>query len=1368
MSEILMKLIISAVLALLLSAMSTAGYAASANLTVHVAPVTAGTCALGSHNAVRGRPTVSHGTLLADDNCPLRGMGPAAQTPTYTAYGFDPSTSNGPLKIYQSSTGGDGTWSQVSSSYATQPTFLRDPRVFTDQSGNIVKYNGLYWMAHTDTNATSSSFALASSTDGLHWTYVKDIDCSPVTTGSGGFCWAPSFYMDNGGGMHTTTSMSPPAQLFQQYEQHPTTSDPAGAWSAPSIVSGLPSTSTLDFKIVRDGTATLRAFYVNGTGSVEHVSEATSSSDCTNTSCGGFTEIHNGDWAGWGNHQESPSLLKIGNTWNIWFWYFGSGITNFPRHSTTSDITGTTWSSVTDPGFGTAMDVTHVAVLSGAPSPVGACADASAPADPTNGQPLETVAGYQCARDNFKVNTIRETLWVGERCNGCGTMEDVTGDIARMDAAVAAANATGMYVIAANFSNAGSSGNCTTAWNNSATLWSGIAARYKDNTNVIFELHNEPDLSAPGGCGNASSNMNSLYNTARGAAPNTPIIAWSFSSPTASTSNNLDSQIASATSINYSNTVIGVHAYDNNESAMTSFVQSENGNGRGVYMTAYGPCQDSSTNWAPTIRNLETFGIDWVGSCTLIPVGGSGSNGITVFWPSDTGSSAPQTPVSISFSPSNPISVSDVAPSGYAIAGINVGTSDGQAFGGTISLASQTNTTACAGGGLVNISSTSLPSNVRANCAFTAALNGSPTVTIHATENGTTVSATLTMNVAAPNATSTFDTSRNPGGNLTFANSNLKATDSAGTGTNYMAFTTRFLSSGQHVFRFTLGTCTLCGVGMADSAESNVGYLGGNTGAHSFGIFGSGSVSISGASVGSTNLPYGSGDVVDVIVDLTAKTVRVAVNGGTPSAAISISAMATMNLSPGWSTGVQNDSATFVGGAPVSYFGEANWDGIAVPADHPTSITFDGTGGSSTISVSDTTASGTTIAGIHVHTQNIAPFGGTIAFVSQSNTTACSNTGLVKITSTTAPSNIVANCTFTSAYDTGATPAAVTMTATQNGTTTSPTTLQMNIAGGIPCAIGPLFTGTIPAPAVAAGYTTCVANYDFSTTNNFTTNGNVYNFSNIATWFGCGGESTALWWISGYNDRSYPACQDFSIVNDATLGKNVLQIAYTALDANNGNAAAYMSQRNGSFGGGPPATGFDFPQGLYMQWSLEMLPANTNPYSTDSKCQPQGTNYCELMNFFSLGTSGAFNEWDTTEMDSSGAQSYSGGNQLWPSNSGNPNNQFSYHDYGMRLTTDGSTAISKCNYIDGNHTTAGSLSSTGCYEHWDGVGSGFQYAQRQYWGMGLGSNEAQQCYFGGACPVPSPNQQMRVPYIRIFSCAGWATGECNTGIINTP
>jgi hypothetical protein len=104
----------------------------------------------------------------------------------------------------------------------------------------------------------------------------------------------------------------------------------------------------------------------------------------------------------------------------------------------------------------------------------------------------------------------------------------------------------------------------------------------------------------------------------------------------------------------------------------------------------------------------------------------------------------------------------------------------------------------------------------------------------------------------------------------------------------------------------------------------------------------------------------------------------------------------------------------------------------------------------------------------------------------------------------------------------------------------------------------------------------------------------------------------------------------------------------------------------------------------------------------------------------------------------------------------------------MLLTTDGATGIAKCNYVDGNHTTSGSASSTGCYEHWDGVGSGFQYAARQYFGLMLGAQEFQECYFGGPCAAPTVTQHMHVKYIRIFTCAGWASGQCNTGIKNTP
>jgi hypothetical protein len=210
-----------------------------------------------------------------------------------------------------------------------------------------------------------------------------------------------------------------------------------------------------------------------------------------------------------------------------------------------------------------------------------------------------------------------------------------------MDAAVAAASATGMYVMATNFSN--STTDCATAWSHSVTLWSAIAGRYANNTNVIYELANEPDYMNPGGScvGDLAAQTDNLYHIIRAAAPNTALILWSLSSPSASYYSGVPGDISATPDISYSNAVVGVHAYDGDQNGMRNFVHDMNNNGRGVYMTEYGPCQDpgsgndSNSNWAPTISNLESLGIDWIGSCNIRTVGGSGTNNISVFWPSD-------------------------------------------------------------------------------------------------------------------------------------------------------------------------------------------------------------------------------------------------------------------------------------------------------------------------------------------------------------------------------------------------------------------------------------------------------------------------------------------------------------------------------------------------------------------------------------------------------------------------------------------------------------------------------------------------------------------------------------------------------------
>jgi hypothetical protein len=102
-----------------------------------------------------------------------------------------------------------------------------------------------------------------------------------------------------------------------------------------------------------------------------------------------------------------------------------------------------------------------------------------------------------------------------------------------------------------------------------------------------------------------------------------------------------------------------------------------------------------------------------------------------------------QTPEAVSFSPAGPINVSDSAGAATAIAAIQVTTSDGKPFAGTVSISAQSVN------GMVSLSSSVLPSNVQV-ASINSSDDGTQTVSVQACENGTCTSpATLAMNVVA-------------------------------------------------------------------------------------------------------------------------------------------------------------------------------------------------------------------------------------------------------------------------------------------------------------------------------------------------------------------------------------------------------------------------------------------------------------------------------------------------------------------------------------------------------------------------------------------------------------------------------------------
>jgi hypothetical protein len=153
-----------------------------------------------------------------------------------------------------------------------------------------------------------------------------------------------------------------------------------------------------------------------------------------------------------------------------------------------------------------------------------------------------------------------------------GARDDVVS-IANIESAydtmVSLAAQTGIYVIVGSAYGAGSKTNCPSLAR-LQSFWSAIAPRYANNTNVIYEIFNESDFCFSE---SALSNMETtLYNQIRAAAPNTPILTFSFSRMDNLNTNdgNALNLVRGASGISYTNAVVGWHGYDDNCPSISS------------------------------------------------------------------------------------------------------------------------------------------------------------------------------------------------------------------------------------------------------------------------------------------------------------------------------------------------------------------------------------------------------------------------------------------------------------------------------------------------------------------------------------------------------------------------------------------------------------------------------------------------------------------------------------------------------------------------------------------------------------------------------------------------------------------------------
>lgn len=230
------------------------------------------------------------------------------------------------LWLYTSTNGLNFTQFADTGGYAGPTGVLRDP--------SIMKYtDGKYYIAHTVQSWTTSStnFAIAASTDLVHWTNVTTVNAGVPGTH---FTWAPEWFVDDDGTVNIIVNIGPAGD--SNFKPHLFTAQNRDltSWSGP-VDMGF-GINYIDTFVAKVGGA-YHAFLKNET--TKYIEHATSSS-LTN----GWTWVGTGNWAGWGSGIEGPALVQMDNgQWRIYVdaYATGGGI----KTATSADL-NSSWSGL--------------------------------------------------------------------------------------------------------------------------------------------------------------------------------------------------------------------------------------------------------------------------------------------------------------------------------------------------------------------------------------------------------------------------------------------------------------------------------------------------------------------------------------------------------------------------------------------------------------------------------------------------------------------------------------------------------------------------------------------------------------------------------------------------------------------------------------------------------------------------------------------------------------------------------------------------------------------------------------------------------------------------------------------------------------
>jgi hypothetical protein len=240
---------------------------------------------------------------------------------------------------------------------------------------------------------------------------------------------------------------------------------------------------------------------------------------------------------------------------------------------------------------------------------------------------------------------------------------------------------------------------------------------------------------------------------------------------------------------------------------------------------------------------------------------------------------------------------------------------------------------------------------------------------------------------------------------------------------------------------------------------------------------------------------------------------------------------------------------------------------------------------------------------------------------------------------------------------------------------------------------------TVPAPAVAAGFTDHVLSADFSQSS----------YSDITTWVnGCGASSTPpFWWFgywgeSGQQPHQGAPCSRIIMENDPSIGKQVLHLQYlssdSAVGSNPNNQILTLTWPAPPFNG-PPVN--YLPIEYYMEITFRQSEAGlTQSHQINNQrfyLGPSGFNspscYFGPDNFEILTNSNSDSGWvygDCAGFGPATSDCVSTGQQ-WCGTppEGLAKDLTQYHTCGTLFTSDGTTQMYMCAFVDGVNTTNG-------------------------------------------------------------------------------